>query len=130
MDSNYQAPSEFGRWRTIALGIGGICAIIMIAMMVFPAYREQALRSWLLGFSLWGGISIGSLGILVMQYLTGGAWGVFIRRILEASSRTLIMTVILFIPLAVGATYFYQWANPNLVPEELKYRGFYLNQFS
>ncbi|MGI8494658.1 MAG: hypothetical protein ACR2L1_05005 [Pyrinomonadaceae bacterium] len=130
MDSTYQAPSEIGRWRTIALGAGGIGTIIMIAMMVLADSREQALRSWLLGFSLWGGISIGSLGLLLMQYLTGGAWGVMIRRILEASSRTLVMSAIIFIPLMIGVSYFYQWANPILVPEELKYRAPYLSSGS
>lgn len=130
MDSTYQTPSEIGRWRIIALGAGGIGTIIMIAMMLFPENREQAFRSWLLGFSIWGGISVGSLGLLLMQYLTGGAWGVIIRRIVEASSRTLVMSAIIFIPLLVGTTYFYQWAHPNLVPEELKYRAVYLSPIS
>ena len=64
--------------------------------------REQALRSWLLGFVFWAGIGIGCLGILMTQYLTGGAWGVISRRILEAGTRTLPILVLLFIPLALG----------------------------
>src|SRR3954449_11320603 len=97
---SYAAPNEINRLRTLSLGIGGIALIIW----VFGAYTntEQALRSWLLGFIFWGGIGIGSLGLLMLQYLTGGAWGVVIRRILEAGTRTLPMIVLLFIPLAIG----------------------------
>ena len=63
---------------------------------------EQGLRSWLLGFIFWAGIAIGGLGILMLQYLTGGAWGVVIRRICEAASRTLPLLFVIFIPLAIG----------------------------
>ena len=85
---NYSAmPSEFGRWRTVALGIGGLGSIIILGIaLLVPEMREQALRSWLLGFIMWCGISVGSLGLLILQYLTGGAWGVVSRRIFEAAS--------------------------------------------
>ena len=39
----------------------------------------------------------------MLQYLTGGAWGVVIRRTLEAASRTLPVIFILFLPIAIGA---------------------------
>ena len=38
----------------------------------------------------------------MLQYLTGGQWGVVIRRPLEAATRTLPLLVLLFIPLAFG----------------------------
>ncbi len=87
---NYNAPADVNRWRTIALGIGGIgTIIILVVALISPELREQALRSWLLGVIFWGGIGVGGLGILILQYLTGGAWGVVIRRTVEACSRTL-----------------------------------------
>ncbi len=111
-ETNFNAPEDFNRWRTIALGIGGIFSVVMLAMMVFfPEYREQALRSWLLGFIFWGGIGIGGLGILILQHITGGAWGVVIRRVAEAASRTLPVILILFIPLAVGVGSLYEWTH-------------------
>lgn len=70
---NYMAPNEISRLRTVALGIGGIALILWAVGAYFNV--EQALRSWLLGFIFWGGIGIGSLGVLMLQYLTGGAWG-------------------------------------------------------
>ena len=89
---SYQAPAEISRLRPLALGIGGIALIVWAVGAYFNS--EQALRSWLLGFVFWGGIGIGSIGVLMLQYLTGGAWGVVIRRFVEAGSRTLPLLVI------------------------------------
>lgn len=111
---NYNPPAEIGNWRNIALGIGGIVSIIILGIAVFlPEQREQALRAWLLGFIFWGGIGIGGLGILILQHLTGGAWGIVIRRIAEACSRTLPIIAILFVPIAIGvATHsIYEWTH-------------------
>jgi len=35
----------------------------------------------------WLGLSLGCLGLLMVQYLSGGFWGLSIRRVLEASSK-------------------------------------------
>jgi hypothetical protein len=64
------------------------------------------------GFIFWAGITLGSLALLMLQHLTGGAWGVVIRRVLEASTRTLPLIVLLFIPVVVGLKQIYPWMNP------------------
>jgi hypothetical protein len=97
---NYQAPADVAKYRTLSLGVGVIALIIWAVGLYFQP--EQALLSWLLGFIFWGGITIGGLGVLMLQYMTGGAWGVVIRRVAEAASRVLPLVVILFIPLAYG----------------------------
>ncbi len=75
----FKAPPDVKRWRSTALGIGGIGLIVWLVGLYFSP--EQALRSWLLGFIFWAGIGFGCLGVLMLQYLTGGAWGVVIRRV-------------------------------------------------
>jgi hypothetical protein len=124
---NYQAPEEINRWRLPALGIGGILSIIILAIAVIsPESREQALRSWLLGFIFWGGIGIGCLGVLILQYLTGGAWGVVTRRILEAGSRTIPILFVLFLPILANVTFLYEWTH---LPDDpiIQHRQPYLN---
>ena len=121
---NYQAPPEINRLRTLALGIGGIGLIVWAIGLWFQP--EQALRSWLLGFIFWGGIGIGSIGVLILQYLTGGAWGVVIRRIVEAGSRTLPMILLLFIPLAAGVTRLYEWTHLPPTDYVMKHRGWFM----
>ncbi len=112
----YYAPKAFNGFRSVALGVGGIALIGWALGTYFNP--EQGLRSWLLGFIFWGGLSIGSLGVLMLQYVTGGAWGVVIRRIVEAGSRTLILVALMFIPIAIGVAYglFYEWT--HLPPDD------------
>ena len=115
----------------MALGIGGVFSlVILVVALVFPGYSEQALRSWLLGFIFWGGIGIGCIGVLMLQYLTGGAWGVVIRRILEAGTRTLPIIVVLFIPLAVGIAVggFHEWTHLPANDHVLEWRGSYMTR--
>ena len=125
---NFQAPAEINGWRLPALGIGAVLSIILlIVAVVVPEQRESVLRAWLLGFVFWGGISIGSLGMLILQYLTGGAWGVVVRRTCEAATRVLPLLAILFIPLVVGVNTgnIYEWTHlPN--DPLVQYRGWYL----
>lgn len=123
---NYQAPADVARWRTLALGIGGIAAIVWAVGVYFDT--EQALRSWLLGFIFWGGIALGSLGVLMLQYLTGGAWGVVIRRFLEAATRTLPLIILFFVPIALGVAYgkFYEWTHLPPTDHIMEHRGIYM----
>ena len=122
----YQAPAEIARWRSIALGVGGI-GLLFWAVGTYLS-PEQGLRSWLLGFIFWGGIGLGSLGVLMLQYLTGGAWGVVIRRTIEAATRTLPVIVILFIPIAIGVwtRTFYEWTHVPFTDHVMEQRGVFM----
>ena len=119
----YYAPKELGGVRSIALGVGGV-ALILWAIGVY-LQPEQGLRSWLLGFIFWGGITIGSLGVLMLQFLTGGAWGVVLRRVVEAAARTLPLIVIAFIPLAYGVLTrnIYSWTHLPMTDHVMEQRG-------
>ena len=120
----YQTPSELNGIRSLALGVGGIGTLIWaIGLYIDP---EQALRSWLLGFIFWGGIGLGSIGLLILQYLTGGAWGVMIRRTAEAASRTLPVIIILFLPIAFGITRLYEWTHLPATDHVMAHRGWYM----
>src|SRR6478672_3255184 len=122
----FRAPDVVNRWRTLALGAGGVGVLVW----ALGAYLEpeQALRSWLLGFIFWGGIGLGSLGVLMLQYLTGGAWGIVIRRLLEAGSRTLPIIILLFVPLAigVGTKSVYEWTHLPATDHIMVQRGVFM----
>ena len=122
----YSTPADISKLRPLALGIGGLALIVWAVGAYFNT--EQALRSWLLGFIFWGGIGIGSLGVLMLQYLTGGAWGVVIRRFVEAGSRTLPLIFLFFIPLAIGVyTHnIYEWTHAAPTDHIIEARGIYL----
>lgn len=121
---NYKAPADISRFATIALGVGGIATLIWaVGLFLNP---EQGLRSWLLGFIFWGGIGIGSIGILLLQYLTGGAWGVVIRRVAEAGARTLPMVFALFLPLVFGIRRLYEWTTLPPTEHIMEHRGWFM----
>ena len=121
---NFQAPADLNRWRTVALGVGGVALIIWaIGTYLSP---EQGLRSWLLGFVLWGGIGIGCLGVLLLGYLTGGAWAVVTRRAAEAGTRTLPVIFIMFLPLAFGVKQLYEWTHIPATEHIMQHRGWFM----
>lgn len=126
MSDTYQAPDSLNRLQTAALGIGGLGVLACLAGMFLQP--EQALRGWLLGFIFWAGIGFGGLGILLLQYVTGGAWGVVIRRVAEACSRTIPLLAILFLPIVFGLYSLYDWANLALAGTDkaIEWRGWYM----
>jgi hypothetical protein len=75
------------------------------------------------------GLSMGCLAWLMLQYLTGGAWGMVIRRPAEAATRVIPFVALLFIPIAIGIPYLYAWSHADIVAKEevLQHKSAYLN---
>jgi hypothetical protein len=110
----YAAPPETTRYQQRALVVGAVFLLIFIAGAFLPGTIgggvAQFFHSYLVGFMFWLGVTLGCLGLLMLQHLTGGAWGFVIRRILEAGTRVLPLMLLLFIPLAIfGLRYLYEW---------------------
>ncbi len=91
--------------------------------------REQFFRAYLIAYLFFFGIALGCLAILMVQYVTGGAWGAVVRRVLESATRTLPLLALLFLPLALGLPYLYEWARPEAVAQDalLQHKHVYLN---
>ncbi len=88
------------------LGVGG-CALGLLVS------REQFFRAWLIGFVFWISVPLGCFAFLMLQHLSGGGWGLVIRRFLETGTRTLPLMLLLFIPLLFGLPDVYVWARPG-----------------
>lgn len=111
--------------RAFALGVA---ALVLAALDGIRA-PEQFFRSYLLAFVFWLGFPLGCAAFLMVHHLTGGFWGLPIRRPLEAGTRTLPLLTALALPLLLGLTRLYSWTNPNLVARDdvLKSKQLYLN---
>jgi hypothetical protein len=107
----YNAPPIVNRFQRVALIVGAVLTILFALGALLD--RLQFFRSYLFAFSFWAGISIGSLALLMLQHLTGGGWGLVIRRVLEAATRTLPLILILFVPIVLGAHSIYSWTSPE-----------------
>jgi hypothetical protein len=81
--------------------------------------RTTFLQSYLIAFIFWIGITLGSMAVLMVQHLTNGRWGLVSRRILEASTRTLPLMAILFIPIWMNLPTLYKWARPEAASDEI-----------
>ena len=91
-----------------------IVGVIFAGMSIIGAIikPDEFFPAYLLGFMAWLGVTLGCMAILMLQYMTGGAWGMVIRRLLEAGTRTLPLLVLLFIPILFGLPKLYVWARP------------------
>ena len=89
----------------------------------------QFYRSYLVAYLFWLGLALGSLAILMINHITGGAWGAVIRRLLESAARTMPLLALLFIPIALGMQELYEWARPEAVAHDpvLQHKSLYLN---
>jgi hypothetical protein len=116
-----------GRFARPSLAIG-ILALGASAAGGFLS-PDSFFRSYLLAFVFWNGLAVGSLAVLMLQYLTGGAWGIAIRRELEAATRTFFVTALLFLPLIAGMRRLYVWTNADAVARDplLQKKALYLN---
>lgn len=102
---DYKAPESVGRLEKTALVVGVLGTIGCIFGWITSP--EAFFRSYLVGFLAVLGLSLGSLGLLMLQHLTGGHWGIIIRRPLEAATRVLWLVAGFFIPLIFGMKYLY-----------------------
>jgi hypothetical protein len=94
-----------------SLVIGVVASVIAIGLGFTNS--QVFFRGYLLSFMDWLGICLGSMAILMVRHMTGGGWGMVIRRVLGASMRTLPLMAFLFIPFAIwGVPRLYPWAMP------------------
>lgn len=100
------------RWQWRALLIGGAAlAASVVGGWFAPRHFFQA---YLVNFLFLLGISLGGMALLMVHYLTSGAWGLLVRRTLEAQMKTLPLIALLFLPIALGLAQLYPWAEPPI----------------
>jgi hypothetical protein len=117
-----------------SLMIGAVASVI--AVIVGFSNPTVFMRGYLISYMDWLGICLGSMVILMIRHLTGGGWGMVIRRILGAAMRTVPLMAALFVPLAIfGLPRIYPWALPlesvqdPTVREHLAHNKFVLNGY-
>lgn len=118
---------EWDRVQRQALLVGVLALIVCAAGVLLDP--QQFFRSYLVAYLFWLGIPLGGMAILMLQHLTGGTWGLLLRRPLEAATRTLPLLAVLVLPLLFGLEDLYSWAQPEVVEHDelLQHKQRYLN---
>jgi hypothetical protein len=101
--------------------------VVAICVAAGMANKTEFFRSYLIAYLFWIGITLGSLALLMVQHLTGGRWALVIRRILEASSRTLPLMAVAALPLLAGMKTLYVWSRAGETDPIIVAKHFYLN---
>ncbi len=109
---DFAVPAAMEKIRSRSLVVGVFAGVLsLIGYFISP---DAFFRAYLLGFMAWLGLSVGSLGMLLLIHLTNGRWGLVIRRILEAAAKNCWIMFFLFLPLCAGVPRLYPWASAEL----------------
>ncbi len=121
--------NTWGRIERLGLRVG-VVALAAFAVTGFFSLPLFA-RAYLVAYCYWLGFSLGALVLLMVQHLTGGAWGLVTRRILEAATRTLPLMALLFAPVLMNIEHSYPWthwtAEDLAAHDALARKSLYLN---
>src|SRR5580704_14810143 len=111
LPASLAAPGILSAWRTRALIVFAVATLI--SLLAFPWSHEggnHLLRAYLLGYMICFSFACGGIAMLMLQYVSGGKWGLLLRRPLEAMSRTIWLVGLMFVPVIFLWKHLYQWA--------------------
>jgi hypothetical protein len=109
---DYKMPAGIEHVQRLGWGIGGVALVLaLVGAFISP---DKFFESYLFSYLLVVGLTLGSLGLLMLQHLTGGQWGIMIRRPLEAASRNVPLILVMFVPIVLGMGKLYSaWLDPE-----------------
>ncbi len=117
LPADLSAPAFVDGWKSRALIIAGVFSVIAVILAFLGQAQDpehlgwdHLLRGWVLGTMVTWGLCIGGLALLMVQYCSGGKWGLLLRRPLEAMSRTLPLILVYWIVIAIFMKRLYLWA--------------------
>jgi len=126
-DNYFLAPET---WTKVRNSLVFVALASWIALAAgFATNRQQFQFSYLVAFAYFVSLSLGSMFYVMVQHLTGSAWSVTVRRLMETIMRTIPLALILFVPIAFGTHFLYEWTHAEAAhdPVLVKKIG-YLNE--
>jgi hypothetical protein len=125
--ATYTPPASLDRLRqrSLIVGVVGLVAAASGALL----NPGQFFHAYLLAFLFWLAAALGGLALSMLHHMSGGGWGVVLRRIFEAAARTLPWMALLFVPIAFGMKSLYPWTDTAMVAGDhiLSGKAAYLN---
>ncbi|MBI4487135.1 MAG: hypothetical protein HY655_14115 [Acidobacteria bacterium] len=118
---------ELRRYQRPLLTVGAAGLLVSLAGWFFNP--PQFFQSYLMAYMLCLGVTLGCLALGMVHQLSGGAWGVVIRRPIGAATRVLPVMTLLFVPILLGMNHLYEWTHAEAVANDelLQAKSLYLN---
>jgi hypothetical protein len=110
LPASLAAPEIVSAWRTRALIIAAVAILFTIPFGFTHEGKNHILRAYLMGYMICFTFAGGGLAMLMLQYVSGGKWGLLLRRPLEAMTRTIWLVGLMFVPIIFLWKHLYQWA--------------------
>jgi hypothetical protein len=127
LPAELSAPAFVDTWRSRAIIVGVVFSVIAVLFAILDRSAgndplDHVARAWTLGLMVTWGFAVGGLALLMVQYCSGGKWGLLLRRPLEAMSRTLPLIFVYWIVIALPPfmNRLYLWARVKNVDAALK----------
>jgi hypothetical protein len=120
LPADLSAPPFVNAWRARALMIAVLFTVVAAVLAFLDGSVDHVYRAWVVGLVLNFGFCCGGLLLLMLQYATGGKWGLLLRRPFEAMSRTLPLIFLYWLALGFMLKRLYMWANPQMAQDDLK----------
>ena len=112
-----------------------IVAVVFAIASLFFAFshdgKNHIMRAYLMGYMTCFNLAGGGLVLLMLQHVTGGKWGLLLRRPLEALSRTLPLVAFfsIFLMIPFFGKHLWQWVlYPTVDAERNAYANGWINQ--
>jgi hypothetical protein len=108
--------------------IAGVLGVVLAVAGFFMSGIDRFFQAYLVAYTFWMGVVLGSLALLMVQHLSGGVWGIVLRRPFEAVVRTLPFMAVLFLPIAFGMHSLYEWTHAEAATDPvIQAKALYLN---
>ncbi|SDF71008.1 hypothetical protein [Terriglobus roseus] len=108
LPADLSAPPAVAAWKTRSLIVAVVGLVLsgILGVLDFNHVARAYLQAWMLVFGLCGG----GLCVLMLQYISGGKWGLVLRRPLEAMAATWWVVAALCLPFFVFGKRLWLWA--------------------
>jgi hypothetical protein len=109
--------------------IAGVLGVLLAVAGFFMSGVDRFFQAYLVAYTFWMGVVLGAMALLMVQHLSGGVWGIVLRRPFEAAVRTLPIMTVLFLPIVFGMHSLYEWSHEGITATDplIAAKSAYLN---
>jgi hypothetical protein len=115
--------------RQFGMIIGVLGVVLAVAGYFMGGGADRFFQAYLVAYTFWMGVVLGSMALLMVQHLSGGVWGIVLRRPFEAAVRTIPFMAVLFLPIVFGMHSLYEWSHEGITETDslIAAKALYLN---